>query len=71
LLESFTSISGYQAIDTFNRLKYKCFDDWQLGANSIRPESHNKGIKMTIQEAVEAAGLLRREAYITKQIVFY
>jgi hypothetical protein len=71
LLESFTSISGYQAIDTFNRLKYKSFDDWELGANSIRPQSNNNGTKMTIQEAVDTAGLLRREAYIAEQTVFY
>ena len=71
LLASFTSISGYQAIDTFNRLKYKGFDDWQLGANSICPQRKDNGIKMTIQEAVDTASLLRRKAYITNQTVFY
>jgi hypothetical protein len=70
LLESFTSISGYQAINTFNRLKYKDFDNWQLGANSIHPQN-NSEIKMTMQEAVDTASLLRRKAYITDKTVFY
>ena len=70
LLESFTSISGYEAIDTFNRLKYKGFDDWQLGANSIRPGNNGTEGQMTIQEAVDAASLLRREAYIMFKTTF-
>jgi len=35
LLTSFTSISGYEVVDTFNRLKYKGFDNWELKANSV------------------------------------
>ena len=71
LLESFTSISGYQAIDTFNRLKYKSFDNWELGANSIRPNKNkNKDNQLTMQEAVDTASLLRRKVYIEQQIVF-
>lgn len=70
LLESFTSISGYEAIDTFNRLKYKGFDDWQLGANSIRPGNNGTEGQMTMQEAVDAASLLRREAYIMFKTTF-
>jgi hypothetical protein len=70
LLESLTSISGYEAIDTFNRLKYKGFDDWQLGANSIRPGNNGNDGQMTMQEAVDAASLLRREAYIMFKTTF-
>lgn len=70
LLESFTSISGYEAIDTFNRLKYKGFDDWHLGANSIYPGNDGIEGKLTMQEAVDTASLLRREAYIERQITF-
>ena len=70
LLESFTSISGYEAIDTFNRLKYKGFDDWQLGANSIRSGNNGNDVQMTMQEAVDAASLLRREAYIMFKTTF-
>src|SRR5688500_7232329 len=70
LLESFTSISGYEAIDTFNRLKYKGFDDWQLGANSIRPGNNGNDGQMTMQEAVDTASLLRREVYIANKTTF-
>lgn len=72
LLESFTSISGYEAIDTFNRLKYKGFDNWELGANSIHPQdSDSEGSeRLTIQEAVDAASILRREAYILYRTTF-
>lgn len=70
LLESFTSISGYEAIDTFNRLKYKGFDDWQLGANSIRPGNNGNDGQMTMQEAVDMASLLRREAFIMFKTTF-
>ena len=70
LLESFSSISGYEAIDTFNRLKYKGFDDWQLGANSIRPGNNGNDGQMTMQEAVDTASLLRREVYIANKTTF-
>lgn len=70
LLQSFTSISGYEAIDTFNRLKYKGFDNWQLGANTIRSENSADEGQMTMQEAVDTASLLRREAYIADKITF-
>ena len=36
LLESFTSISGYEAVNTFNQLEYKGFADWELRANEVR-----------------------------------
>lgn len=70
LLESFTSISGYEAIDTFNRLKYKGFNDWELGANAIRPRHNADNGQMTMQEAVDTASLLRREAYIEDKTTF-
>lgn len=70
LLESFTSISGYEAIDTFNRLKYKGFDDWELGANSIHSGNNGNDGGMNIQEAVDTASLLRREAYIKHKTTF-
>lgn len=71
LLGSFTSISGYQAIDTFNRLKYKDSNDWELGSNSIRPHNNSNFDQLTIQEAVDTASQLRRKAYISTQTVFY
>jgi hypothetical protein len=70
LLNSFTAISGYEAVETFNRLLYKGFDNWELKAGGVRSK-HNKKVELiAIQDAVETAGLLRREAYITKKIAF-
>ena len=71
LLKSFTSISGYEVVDTFNRLKYRGFDNWELKANSVN--SHNNGgfDQIAMQEAIETAGLLRREAYIAGKTIFF
>jgi len=70
MLESFTSISGYEATNTFNRLKYKGFDNWKLGANSVCSQKSGKIEKITILEAVDTASLLRREEYIKSKTVF-
>jgi hypothetical protein len=70
LLNSFTSISGYEAVETFNRLHYKGFDNWELQASGVRSERNAENELLSIQDAVETAGLLRREAYITKKISF-
>lgn len=68
LLESFTAISGYQAADTFNRLKYKGFDDWTLRANAVYPQSRAENERMNMEEAVEAASQLRREEYVAHKL---
>ena len=60
LLLSFTAVSGYEATATLNRLKYKGHDNWELRAGGVRWGDNNDN-KMTVQEAVEAASLLRRE----------
>jgi hypothetical protein len=70
LLQSFTSINGYEAVKTFNRLEYKGFISWELRANEVRPQNDDNNERMTIQEAVDTASLLRREAYIAYQVVF-
>lgn len=70
LLESFITISGYEAVDTFNQIKYKGFDDWQLGANSVHPGNNGKNGQMNMQEAVDTASLLRREMYIARRMTF-
>ena len=70
LLSSFTSISGYEAVATFNQLQYKGFDNWELQASGIRSKRNTEDELIAIQEAVETAGLLRREAYIDKKISF-
>lgn len=67
LLLSFTSVSGYEAVATFNGQKYKDYDDWELRAGGVvRLSGGTVGERMTIQEAVDTASLLRREAHITR-----
>jgi hypothetical protein len=63
LIISFTAVSGYEATATLNRLKYKGHDNWELRAGGVRwGDSTNR--RMTVQEAVEVASLLRREEHI-------
>ena len=71
LLESFTSISGYDAVKTFNRLKYRGFDNWELKANSINSQNNGGFEQIAMPEAIETASLLRREAYVNDKITFF
>lgn len=71
LLKSFTSISGYEVVDTFNRLKYRGFDNWELKANSVNSHNDEGFDQIAMQEAIETAGLLRREAYIADKTIFF
>lgn len=64
LLKSFTTISGYDAVRTFNQLEYKGFSEWELRANEVRLKTDTNNERFTIQEAVETASLLRRQAYV-------
>jgi len=66
LLLSFTAVSGYEATATLNRLKYKGHDNWELRAGGVRWGDNNNS-RMTVQEAVEAASLLRREEHSATQ----
>ena len=67
LILSFTAISGYEAVETFNRQKYKGREDWQLSAGGAGfGDGVDGGQKMTMREAVETASLLRREEHIVK-----
>lgn len=70
LLESLTAISGYEAAETFNQLKYKGFDNWEMRSSGVRVGGDG-GELLTIQEAVEKAGLLRRQEYITNKTTFF
>lgn len=68
LVDSLTMINGWDAATTFNRLKHKDSTDWELAGAEVRIASN--GERMTVTEAVETAGKLRREAYISGKIVF-
>jgi hypothetical protein len=67
LILSFTAISGYGAVETFNRQRYMDRDDWKLDAGGVssRDDAGGRVIqRMTIEEAIETAGLLRREEHV-------
>lgn len=64
LLKSFTTISSYEAVSTFNILHYKGLSDWQLAANEVKSGIAENN-KMSFQQAVAQASLLRREEYIS------
>ena len=65
LILSFTSISGYEAAETFNRCGYKGHADWELRAGGVaRFCGGVPGERMTVLDAVETASLLRREAHV-------
>ena len=66
LLLSFTTVSGYEAVEIFNRRNYGSHDDWELRASGVKFRGGNNGDLMTIQEAVDLAGLLRREDYLAQ-----
>lgn len=66
LLFSITTISGYEAVEIFNRQKYEGRDDWELRSSGVKSTGVSGGDLMTIQEAVDLAGLLRRDEYVAK-----
>jgi hypothetical protein len=61
LLLSFTTVSGYEAVEMFNQRKYEGHDDWELRASGVKFRGGDNSDLMTVQEAVDLAGLLRRE----------
>jgi hypothetical protein len=63
LLHSFTEMSGHEAVETLNGRRYKGHGDWKLNAGLVSPAGNDRDV-MTIQEAVDAASLIRREEYI-------
>ena len=69
LLLSFTTVSGYEAARIFNKLKYLGHVDWELRASGIKFSGGTSGDLLTIQEAVDIAGLLRRDDYVAAQAV--
>ena len=66
LLLSFTTVSGYQAVEIFNQRKYEGHDDWELRASGVKFRGGDDSDLMTIQEAVDLAGMLRREDHVAQ-----
>lgn len=70
LLKSFTSITGYEAVNTFNHLEYKGFKEWELRANEVRLKDDSNSEKFTVQEAIDLACQLRRKAFVIHKTTF-
>ncbi|HEV8431082.1 MAG TPA: hypothetical protein VGQ41_24475 [Pyrinomonadaceae bacterium] len=66
LLLSFTTVSGYEAVQIFNQRKYEGHDDWELRASGVKFRGGDDGDLMTVQEAVDLAGMLRREEHVAQ-----
>jgi hypothetical protein len=66
LLLSFTTVSGYEAVEIFNQRKYEGHDNWELRASGVKFRGGDDNDLMTIQEAVDRAGMLRREDYVAQ-----
>src|SRR6185503_18192321 len=66
LLLSFTTVSGYEAVEIFNQRKYDGHDDWELRASGVKFRGGDNNDLMTIQEAINLAGLFRREDHLAK-----
>jgi hypothetical protein len=68
LILSFTSVSGYEAVETLNRQKYRGHDDWELKAGGVTRQSGERACeRMTVLEAVDLASLLRREEHVARR----
>ena len=66
LLLSFTTVSGYEAVEIFNQRKYEGHDDWELRASGVKFRGGDNDDLMTIQEAVDLAGMFRREHHFAR-----
>jgi hypothetical protein len=67
LLLSITTVSGYEAVEIFNRRKYEGHNDWELRSSGVKFTGGTGRDLLTIQEAVDIAGLLRREELVAAQ----
>ena len=63
---SFTTVSGYEAVEIFNRRKFEGHDDWELRASGVKFPGGDNSDLMTVQEAVNLAGMLRREDHVAQ-----
>jgi hypothetical protein len=66
ILFSCTTVSAYEAVEIFNQRKYEGHEDWELRASGVKFRGGTGRDLMTIQEAVELAGLLRREDHVAQ-----
>ncbi len=67
LLLSMTTVSGYEAVEIFNRRKFEGHSDWELRSSGVKFTGGTGRDLLTIQEAVDIAGLLRRDELVAAQ----
>src|SRR4029078_9357798 len=60
LLLSFTTVSGYEAVEIFNQRSYEGHDDWELRASGVRFHGGDNSVLITLQCAVDVSTLLQR-----------
>lgn len=66
LILRFTAISSYGAVETLNRGKFRGHDSWELRAGGVCTNGGTDSERITIQDAVASASLLRREEHIAQ-----
>ena len=66
LLLSFTTVSGYEAVEILNQRNYEGHDDWELRASGVKFRGGDNSDLITVQEAVDLASLLRREDHLAQ-----
>jgi len=69
LLKSFTTITKHDAAKTFNLFSYKGHTNWEAGSGGVQSSDGKEVEKMTVEEAVEIASRLRREAYVMNRLI--
>ena len=57
LLLSITTVSGYEAVEIFNRRNYEGHNDWELRSSGVKFSGGAGRDLLTVQEAVDIAGL--------------
>lgn len=66
LLLSFTTVSGYEAVEILNERNYRGHEDWELQASGVGFRGGDDRDLITISEAVDLASRLRRDDYVAK-----
>ena len=69
LLLSFTTVSGYEAVEIFNKRKYQGHEDWELQSSGVKFRGADNNVLMTIREAVDVASQLRRDDYVAQNAI--
>jgi hypothetical protein len=63
LVHSFKEMSVGDAVETLNAQRYKGRDTWRIRGGVVTDGGRER---MSVEQAVDAAGFLRREAYVSR-----